>query len=89
METAAEGGAYGMALLAAYRMRRETLESLDQYLETRVFQNAKRFVLLPNGEGVRGFQTYLRRFERALKVERTAVNGNIFTDKSDDKGDRV
>jgi sugar (pentulose or hexulose) kinase len=77
METAAEGGAYGMALLAAYRVNGGG-ESLESYLNNRVFGDAERSVLTPNEEGVRGFRTYLKRFERALKVERTAVGSNIF-----------
>ena len=85
METAAEGGAYGMALLSAFCIQRDTWETLDQYLENRVFQNVERSVLLPDEEGVTGFKTYLRRFERALRVERTAINGNLFADKTEDK----
>lgn len=73
METAAEGGAYGMALLTAYRVNRGQGETLESYLDNRVFANAKRTVLVPNEEGVRGFQAYLKRFEKALNVERTAI----------------
>jgi sugar (pentulose or hexulose) kinase len=77
METAAEGGAYGMALLTAYCVNRDEGETLESYLENRVFAGAKRSVLLPTEEGVRGFQTYLKRFEKALNVERTAIGSNI------------
>lgn len=78
METSVEGGAYGMALLAAYRVKHGDGESLESYLENRVFVQAKRSVLTPNAEGVKGFQAYLRRFEHALNVERTAIGGDIF-----------
>lgn len=78
METAAEGGAYGMALLTAYCVNRDEGETLESYLDNRVFAGAKRSVLLPTEEGVRGFQTYLKRFEKALNVERTAIGTNIF-----------
>ena len=77
MEPAAEGGAFGMALLTAYRVNRDEGETLESYLENRVFAGVKRAVLLPNEEGVRGFQAYLARFEKALKVERTAIGSNI------------
>lgn len=73
METAAEGGAYGMALLTAYRVAREPGETLESYLDNKVFLHAKRCVLTPNADGARGFQQYLLRFEKALKVERTAT----------------
>ncbi|MBN1777719.1 MAG: ATPase [Clostridiales bacterium] len=75
METAGEGGAYGMALLAAYRAQKAKNETLDAYLESRVFTNAKRLTLQPDADGAAGFQTYLKRFECALKAERAAVEG--------------
>ena len=78
METAAEGGAYGMALLTAYRVNHAQGETLESYLDNRVFTDCVRSVCLPDAAGVQGFQTYLSRFERALKVERTAVSGNFF-----------
>ena len=77
MEPAVEGGAFGMALLTAYRVNRDEGETLESYLDNRVFAGAKRAVLLPTEEGVRGFQAYLARFEKALKVERTAIGSNI------------
>ena len=73
METAGEGGAYGMALLVAYRINGETSETLESYLENKVFKNAARSTLRPEPEGVQGFLSYLERFEKALKAERAAV----------------
>ncbi|MFH1880361.1 MAG: FGGY-family carbohydrate kinase [Bacillota bacterium] len=78
METAAEGGAYGMAVLAAYRVNRAEGETLESYLENKVFADARRTVLAPTEEGLKGFGTYLERFERALKVERAAIGAEIF-----------
>ncbi len=75
METAGEGGAYGMALLAAYRVNRSGGETLEHYLENRVFADAVRTTLQPDAEGVRGFTAYLREFEKTLRVERAAVEG--------------
>jgi sugar (pentulose or hexulose) kinase len=76
METAGEGGAYGMALLAAYRVNSQTSnETLENYLETKVFADAVRTTLQPDPEGVQGFTAYLERFEKALKAERAAVEG--------------
>ncbi len=73
METAGEGGAYGMALLVAYRMNKADGETLESYLEDRVFVNAVRSTLQPEPEGVQGFAAYLERFEKALKAERAAL----------------
>ena len=73
METAGEGGAYGMALLVAYRINGEKGETLESYLENKVFKNAARSTLRPEPEGVQGFLSYLQRFEKALKAERAAV----------------
>ncbi len=77
METAAEGGAYGMALLTAYRVNRSNGETLESYLDNRVFTDARRAVLVPSTEGARGFQAYLKRFEKALNVERTAIGADF------------
>ncbi len=77
MENAAESGAYGMALLTAFRVKRDAGETLESYLDNRVFAEARRDVIAPCEEGVKGFQTYLQRFERALLVERAAVNGKF------------
>ncbi len=73
METAGEGGAYGIALLVAYRMNKEPGETLESYLENKVFSEAKRSTLQPDPAGVEGFQAYLQRFEKALAAERAAV----------------
>lgn len=75
METAGEGGAYGMAVLAAFRVRKAPGEALEDYLEQKVFFDAKRTTLVPEQEGVQGFVAYLARFETALKAERAAVEG--------------
>jgi len=73
METAGEGGAYGIALLVAYRMNKEPNETLESYLENKVFAEAKRSTLQPDPTGVEGFAKYLQRFEKALRAERAAV----------------
>ena len=77
MTIASENGAYGMALLAAYRVNRDEGETLRSYLDNRVFADAKRSVLTPNEEGVRGFRAYLERFEKALQVERAAIRNSF------------
>ena len=73
MESAGEGGPYGMALLAAYMRMRKEGESLRDFLAERVFASAKKTVLSPLPEDVSGFDAYIREFRLALGVERAAV----------------
>lgn len=73
METAGEGGPYGMALLAAYMLREETEESLESYLNDRVFAGVSGSTLEPDPVDVEGFNTYIARFKAMLAVERAAV----------------
>ena len=73
METAGEGGPYGMALLAAYAASREEGETLEEYLNTRVFANASRTTLPPDPVDEEGFRTYIEQFKALLKVEQSAI----------------
>ena len=73
METAGEGGPWGMALLAAYRANRAPGETLEDYLQTRVFQNARCETLQPTPEGMAGFQKYYERYRAALNAQRAAA----------------
>ena len=73
METAGEGGPYGMALLAAYMANKAPGESLEAYLNDRVFAGAKGTTLQPEQADVEGFNTYIERYKKLLQVEKTAV----------------
>jgi len=73
METASEGGAWGMAVLAAYRVDREEGETLEQYLERKVFANVRSSTLVPDSADVEGFRRFIQRYRAALAVERAAV----------------
>ncbi len=73
METAGEGGPWGMALLAAYMKRKEPGQSLENYLSSRVFATAKSSCVVPDPQGVAGFQSYLQRYKAALKAEKYAA----------------
>lgn len=73
METAGEGGPYGMALLAAYMAEKGENESLEDYLNTHVFANAKSTTRLPMDADVAGFAAYMETYRRLLEVERKAV----------------
>ena len=73
METAGEGGPWGMALLAAYMANRQEGESLEDYLERRVFAGQQVSTQQPDPEEQKGFEQFLSRYIRALPVEKDAV----------------
>lgn len=73
METAGEGGPYGMALLAAYRLYRAQGESLEAFLSGRVFAGVSGSTVRPDPAAAEGFQTYIRRYKALLEVEKAAV----------------
>ncbi|MDX1415489.1 MAG: FGGY-family carbohydrate kinase [Candidatus Promineifilaceae bacterium] len=74
METAGEGGAWGIALLAAYMLRKEENESLDAYLAGKVFAREKGMTIAPDAEDTAGFAAFMARYKKGLVIERTAVN---------------
>ena len=73
METAGEGGPYGMALLAGYMLRRQENESLADYLDNRVFADAKSTTLMADAADRTGFDAFLTRYKKALPLEQTAT----------------
>ena len=73
METAGEGGPWGMALLAAYMVRKSEGETMEDYLKNRVFANAGSVTVQPDPAGVAGFETYLVRYKAALAAEKAAA----------------
>ena len=73
METAGEGGAWGIALLADYMKSRKEEESLGGYLSNRVFAGEAGERMEPNAEDVLGFDAFLKRYTKGLAIERAAV----------------
>ena len=73
METAGEGGPYGMDLLAAYMLNKAEGETLEAYLNAHVFADAKGSTMQPDQADVDGFNAYIRRYKALLEVERKAV----------------
>ena len=71
-ETASEGGAWGIALLASYAAYGGT-ESLAEYLHSLVFTGTSFTVVEPHPDDVDGFATYLIRYRAGLAIERTAA----------------
>lgn len=72
METAGEGGAWGIALLADYLAHKDDL-TLDEYLNTKVFTNTKAETITPTPEGIAGFETFMARYKQGLAIEKSAV----------------
>ena len=73
METAGEGGPYGMALLAGYMLWKEPGETLEDYLDNKVFAGASSSTLLADERDIAGFNAFLERYRRAFPVERAAA----------------
>ena len=73
METAGEGGPYGMALLASYLVNKAEGESLEDYLADKVFAGVSGSTIQPDPAAVDGFNTYIQRYQALLDVEKTAV----------------
>ncbi len=73
METAGEGGPYGMALLGAYMLWRDEGESLPDYLDNKVFAGASSTTLTADGSDAAGFNAFLERYKRALPMEKCAT----------------
>ncbi|MFQ3647023.1 MAG: FGGY-family carbohydrate kinase [Anaerolineae bacterium] len=73
METAGEGGAWGIALLAEYMRQRKNAESLDEFLENRVFAGKSGTTVAPNLADVDGFAAFMERFRAGLVIETTAA----------------
>jgi len=77
MESAGEGGAWGIALLAAYTARGDKVESLETFLAERVFAAYETTCVQPDKADVTGFASYLERYKAFLEVERTAVTSAL------------
>ena len=73
METAGEGGAWGIALLAAYMLNKSEDESLEKYLTDKVFADEKGSTVAPDPKDVDGFAAFMERYKKGLVIERTAV----------------
>ena len=73
METAGEGGAWGIALLAAFLVNNDSKLPLADYLEENVFAGDAGVEIAPTDEDVAGFNRYIERYKKALAIEKTAV----------------
>ena len=73
LSSAGEGGPYGEALLAAYMIEKGKGETLEDYLQNKIFANAKEDIAVASKEEVEGFNKFLERYKAAVPVEAKAV----------------
>ena len=73
METAGEGGAWGMALLAAFLVNNAAKRSLPDYLEDVVFAGNEGEEIAPTSEEVEGFNKYMKNYLKYLPAQQKAV----------------
>lgn len=71
METAGEGGPWGMAVLAEY-MKKSSDTSLEDFLDQEVFEAPETMTLNPEPAGVKGYAKFLKRYQESLPAERIA-----------------
>ncbi len=73
METAGEGGAWGIALLGSYLVNNEKKQSLADFLDENVFAGDAGIEVSPTPEDVAGFNAYIESYKAGLPIEEAAV----------------
>ena len=73
METAGEGGAWGIALLAGYMADKADGETLEDYLSNKIFAGKMGETVQPDAADVESFNAYIQRYRAGLPIERAAV----------------
>ncbi len=74
MDTAGEGGAWGIAILAAFMRLKENGETLESYLDKKIFAGQNGTTLSPDPKDVEGFNAFIKRYKQGLSIERAAVD---------------
>ncbi len=75
MDTASEGGAWGMAVLAAFMTERADGETLPDYLSDKIFAGQTGTTIAPKAEDVAGFDAFVEKYKSTLPAEKAAVEG--------------
>jgi sugar (pentulose or hexulose) kinase len=73
METAGEGGAWGIALLASYMVNKKDNETLEEFLSQNVFAEQAGMRMSPDPKDIEGFEKFMVRYKKGLAIERAAV----------------
>ncbi|WHY68926.1 FGGY-family carbohydrate kinase [Neobacillus sp. SuZ13] len=76
METAGEGGAWGIALLASYMINKADNEKLEEYLSQKVFAEKAGLTMSPDPKDVEGFEHFMKRYTKGLAIQRAAINAS-------------
>jgi len=76
METAGEGGAWGIALLGSYMINKKENETLESYLNEIVFADQTVKTVSPDPKDVEGFEQFMERYKNGLAIERAAVENH-------------
>ncbi|MFC7063514.1 xylulokinase [Halobacillus seohaensis] len=77
MATAGEGGAWGIAILASYMRNKNHKESLEDFLDKKVFSGVKVQEMYPDRLDVKGFETFIERYKEGLVIERAAIDNLV------------
>ena len=75
MDTASEGGAWGMAVLAAFMEEKAEGETLPDYLSNKIFAGQTGTTIAPKAEDVAGFDAFIAKYKSTLPAEKAAVEG--------------
>ncbi|MEH6963743.1 FGGY-family carbohydrate kinase [Priestia megaterium] len=73
MDTAGEGGAWGMAILSSYMLNKSENESLEDFLDNRIFKEVTAQEIYPDELDVKGFEAFIKRYKKGLVIEKTAA----------------
>ena len=73
MDTASEGGPWGIAILACYMQEKEPGETLSDYLNNKIFAGQTGTTIAPKPEDVAGFDAFIEKYKTALVAEKAAV----------------
>lgn len=73
MRTAGDGGAWGIAILAAYYLQKAPDETLETYLAHHVFQDSPVTTVMPEDSDVQGFSAFMQSYQKGLACERIAT----------------
>ncbi len=74
METAGEGGPWGMAILASYMVHKSEQETLVQFLQNKVFGNNQGVTMQPHPKDVKGFAQYINTYKALISAEQAAID---------------
>ncbi len=72
MSTAGEGGPWGIAVLASFMLNKDTNETLQSYLTSKIFAGSEGSTIHPNNDDVKGFERYIENYKKGIAVESIA-----------------